>query len=129
MSFYIAIGVKLHNDIAEHSFSALLHESDKAEEDYNSEDDDVETNTDDDGTGHGSGHGSGPKSLPATLNRHSTIEKSRSVCVGDGTGEYMIARVTVEDGASALTTGINYRTIKIRETDRVKNIITSSLQV
>ena len=127
MSSYITIGVRLHNNSTEHSFSALLHESDKAEEDYNSEDDDVETNTDDDGTGHGSG--SGPKSLPATLNRHSTIEKSRSVCVGDGTGEYMIARVTVEDGASALTTGINYRTIKIRETDRVKNIITSSLQV
>ena len=34
---------------------------------------------------------------------------------------FLIARVIVEDGASALTTGINYRTIIIREGDRVRN--------
>ena len=39
-----------------------------------------------------------------------------------------MARVAVEDGASALTSGINYRTIRIREYDRVNHIIITALE-
>ena len=42
---------------------------------------------------------------------------------------FLIARVIVEDGASALTTGINYRTIIIREGDRVRNPGRSNFQI
>ena len=113
---------KPHGNVLEHSFSALLHEPEKFEEHVSdcSDIEEIEENL---------------QYESLRLKRTQTVKtviplepQPVSTCQADQQGEYLIARVTVEDGASALTTGINYRTIIIREGDRVRNIIDNALQ-
>ena len=80
----------------EHSFSALLvdkiDESENESENVDSENGEFPL----DETGEES-----------TENEKQKLERQYSMCVQNV--DYLIARVIVEDGASALTTGINYR--------------------
>ena len=80
----------------EHSFSALLvdkiDESENESENADSENGDFPL----DETG-----------AESPENEKQRLERQYSMCVQNV--DYLIARVIVEDGASALTTGINYR--------------------
>ena len=80
----------------EHSFSALL--VDKIDESEN------ESETADSENGDFPLDETGAESPE---NEKQRLERQYSMCVQNV--DYLIARVIVEDGASALTTGINYR--------------------
>lgn len=108
---------KLAGNVMEHSFSTLLNDQEKTES-TSSEDDSLDLIKEEE---------CGRSAEEAHLKSPPLLQRfSRST--GDCPTEYIMARVAVEDGASALTSGINYRTIKIREYDRVNHIIITTLE-
>lgn len=109
---------RLAGNVMEHSFSTLLADQEKSESSTSSEGslDIIKDEVDE----VASAEEINRNKTPPTLKRY-----SRST--GDDPTESIMARVSVEDGASALTSGINYRTIKIREYDRVNHIIITTL--
>lgn len=108
---------KLVGNVMEHSFSTLLNDQEKTESTVSSEEDSLDLIKEDECASAEESHIKSPPSIERF---------SRST--GDAPTEYLMARVAVEDGASALTSGINYRTIRIREYDRVNHIIITSLE-
>jgi len=108
---------KLAGNVMEHSFSTLLNDQEKTESTTSSEEDSMELMKEEECA----------SAEEANIKKPTIIQRySRST--GDSPTEFIMARVAVEDGASALTSGINYRTIKIREYDRVNHIIITTLE-
>jgi len=108
----------------EHSFSTLLQDSEKIESTGSSIDSSIQSESDE-AHSQGGRHSRHVSSEALSSETPQPLATSNSKSFSEEFGQSLMVRISVED--AACSAGINYRTIRIYERDRVSNLIVTTL--